>query len=793
MSKKVIAVYIVIAMISVFFAEVGISPGGTGKARAEEVPATKFVDCFEPMPVIGGLNEDCWGAADVGPRDQDNGLEDRTMGTYSYWDGGIIKGDDGRFYMFGSRWPERLGHEGWFESVAVYAVSDNLYGPYEDKGVLWPDYYDGAGHNVFSFCLSENDPLYEEGYRYAVCVSDVHKGVGYAGYSPANGSIHIAKNIEGPWELVDNGNNGVMKTSRNMGLVNVSVAVNPNGGYVAINRYGDIATTDSLKDQWTVHVKGLWSQVPGMPVSAQCVEDAVTWYSNGMFHIVVNKWDARIAYYLTSENGIDGWQLHTGAAYTPDHDFIRYEDGTVNNWYKVERPNVYIENDVVKAMIFSAIDTIKDKDKGGDEHGSKIIVVPFSSEKLEYLATHEDPLVSRPGGEPVADTSLFTRNYNDNYGDSLYMYLRRDKNYDEGLIGDGTFDENADNKIGLIKYDLSECTEGSGEISEAYLSLVYLSEKDEGNPSALWIVDDEFVKNKREQIKVVLAASNWEEHSVTADTRPDMLYDLDNPKYALSDVFIPTSGGLSEVRIDVTELVKEYVEQYPDEKMISFGLNETADGYDINIGTKETGSAFSPRLSVVRGSREVPVAPVPTSTPDVNEQKTPVLNKYNITYHMDNGMNNADNPNVYCNENIALKAPVRKGYLFKGWYTDANMTAKITSITAGMQGNLDLYAKWQKVKVAKPKITSAVRKKNGKIVVKFKVSGKAAGYEVVYGTDRKLKKKTKMINVKNSSATLKKIKGKKVYYVKVKAYKIDSAGKKVYGKYSAIKKISIKK
>ena len=105
MSKEVIAVYIIMAVIVVFFAGAGISAENT---KAEEVPATKFVDCFEPMPIIGGLNEDCWGAVDVGPRDQDNGLEDRNLESYTYWDGGIIKGDDGRFYMFGSRWPERL-------------------------------------------------------------------------------------------------------------------------------------------------------------------------------------------------------------------------------------------------------------------------------------------------------------------------------------------------------------------------------------------------------------------------------------------------------------------------------------------------------------------------------------------------------------------------------------------------------------------------------------------------------------------------------------------------------------
>ena len=58
------------------------------------------------------------------------------------------------------------------------------------------------------------------------------------------------------------------------------------------------------------------------------------------------------------------------------------EDGTINRWTKIERPNVYVENGTLKAMTFAVIDVQKEEDFGNDQHGSKIIVVPFSAEKL---------------------------------------------------------------------------------------------------------------------------------------------------------------------------------------------------------------------------------------------------------------------------------------------------------------------------------------------------------------------------------------------------------------------------
>lgn len=72
--------------------------------------------------------------------------------------------------------------------------------------------------------------------------------------------------------------------------------------------------------------------------------------------------------------------------------------------------------------------------------------------------------------------------------------------------------------------------------------------------------------------------------------------------------------------------------------------------------------------------------------------------KYTITYKLNGGKNNSKNPAAYTKvtKTINLKNPSRKGYTFKGWYTDAKFKHKITQIKKGSSGKKTLYAKWQK-------------------------------------------------------------------------------------------------
>ena len=118
-------------------------------------------------------------------------------------------------------------------------------------------------------------------------------------------------------------------------------------------------------------------------------------------------------------------------------------------------------------------------------------------------------------------------------------------------------------------------------------------------------------------------------------------------------------------------------------------------------------------------------------------------------------------------------------------------TAKITVATVA-DSKYDSTKKTIKITV-KPKkstITSLASRKKTQMVLKWKKDSKASGYEIVYSYNGKSKK----VDVKKNgttSATIKRLKSKKTYSVKIRAYKkVD--GKKIYGDYSKVKKIKVK-
>ena len=109
------------------------------------------------------------------------------------------------------------------------------------------------------------------------------------------------------------------------------------------------------------------------------------------------------------------------------------------------------------------------------------------------------------------------------------------------------------------------------------------------------------------------------------------------------------------------------------------------------------------------------------------------------TYKLGKGKNSSKNPEYYYNEKVNLKSASKKGYVFKGWYTDSKYTKRIKTISKSSKKNLTLYAKWQKVTVKKSAIKKmkAVSGRKAKVTVQ-KVEG-AAGYQIVYSTDKQFK------------------------------------------------------
>ncbi|WP_270355526.1 leucine-rich repeat protein [Longicatena caecimuris] len=173
--------------------------------------------------------------------------------------------------------------------------------------------------------------------------------------------------------------------------------------------------------------------------------------------------------------------------------------------------------------------------------------------------------------------------------------------------------------------------------------------------------------------------------------------------------------------------------------------------------------------------------------------KCNVYVRYKITYYLNGGKNDSKNPSVYYNQNITLKNPTRKGYSFVGWYSDSACRKKYPKVTTKSKGDIKRYAKWAKISVGKASTPSLTNLKGKKMQVKLRKVAQASGYQITYTTDKRFKSNVKSTYTSALTKTLTALKTKKTYYVKVRAYKYDSTKAKVYGSYSSVKAIRIKK
>ncbi len=343
--------------------------GSTFLALASSaVPAASLIDYFLPIPVIKQTTSNAWGSSGVLPRDQDNGVEDKTNKSWSYWDGKILRATDGKYHMYVSRWSQGAGHNGWFGSVCVHTVSDSSpIGPYVDKGLCYND-ENGKGHNVMVEQMNDG--------TYFLLVSETRR--------PA--TVYTSKSLDGPWVKlgsirfesngfnIDVGNGSQLHS-------NTVVLPRPDGSFLSIAREGVVSlSTNGILGPYKVMTRSVFPVVPGL--NNGFAEDPVIWRSGDKYHITVNWWNAKQARHVMSDDGIHDWK-DMGVAYIPSRDFIKYTDGTVNHWTKIERPQVFLKDGHVTHFTFSVIDVEKDKDVGNDNHNSKVIVVPFDGKRFD--------------------------------------------------------------------------------------------------------------------------------------------------------------------------------------------------------------------------------------------------------------------------------------------------------------------------------------------------------------------------------------------------------------------------
>ncbi len=137
----------------------------------------------------------------------------------------------------------------------------------------------------------------------------------------------------------------------------------------------------------------------------------------------------------------------------------------------------------------------------------------------------------------------------------------------------------------------------------------------------------------------------------------------------------------------------------------------------------------------------------------------------------------------------------RKGYVFTGWYTQKENGKRVEESTV-LNASMTLYAHWNQV--AKPEQVTKLSLKNqgdGQVMVRFQSVDQVQGYEILCSANKKFTAKAsrkKLIHPDSDiEKTVVRLKKNKTGYVMVRAYRTDSTGSKIYGKYSAVKKIKV--
>lgn len=314
------------------------------------IHGARFMDRFLPMP-DGTKGQTLWGTDSVQGRYVDNGIEHPDI---SFWGGNILQTPDGIYHLYVCGWPELSpkGHMFWGNSTVFHATCDNPIGPFRIVNSV------GKGHNPEAYRLDDG--------RIVVYVID--------GY-------YIAENEDSPvWTYgkfrFDARDRRIIE-----GLSNLTFARRPDGSRLMVCRGGGVwVSRDGLDTYHQLTDKRVYPAVRGE------FEDPVLWRDSLQYHLIVNDWLGRIAFYQRSKDGVH-WVTEQGEAYVPGVSY--HADGEVEHWFKYERLKIF-QDDYGRAIQanFAVIDTIKWEDLPGDRHSSKNISIPLNKGLLlEVLNT----------------------------------------------------------------------------------------------------------------------------------------------------------------------------------------------------------------------------------------------------------------------------------------------------------------------------------------------------------------------------------------------------------------------
>lgn len=292
-----------------------------------------------------------------------------SMEDYWIWCPSVIKGDDGRYHMFASRWPKKIVfHPGWMtNSEVIRAVSDTPAGPYQFQEVVLPargaEYWDGrATHNPRIVKWRDLYVLFYTGMTHPF--ADVKPGEKFDVHDPrcvvsrSNKRIGIAtsKSIFGPWQRFDA---PVLPTRPDTFYSfltsNPAPVVAPDGSILLIfksRQYNGHVHSDMMIGIARADtVYGPYQILLDRPLFSTThfgeIEDPFVWHDGNRYHLIAKDMHGALCgeyhggVHAISDDGLE-WNLaDPSLAYSRT---IRWDDGTIQTLGSMERPSMLIED-----------------------------------------------------------------------------------------------------------------------------------------------------------------------------------------------------------------------------------------------------------------------------------------------------------------------------------------------------------------------------------------------------------------------------------------------------------------
>jgi hypothetical protein len=308
---------------------------------------------------------------------------------YFVWCGAPVKGPDGKYHLFYSRWPVKVGFApGWaIHSEIAYAVSDKPNGPYRHVNVSLPprginpatgeEYWDAdVTHNANAFFHEGKYHLYYMGNHGDGKSYPMHRNHQRIG-------VAIAENPAGPWKRLDHPIVDITndkKSFDSLCVTNPAACVRPDGGVVLVYKAvqyiegkemgGNVRYGVAMADK----PEGPYIKKPGRIFEAEkpgkhwmVAEDPFIWFSRKYGNRYYAATRDVVGTFTGSSGGICLFQSEDGLNWKPAarpkvlESRFTLEGGTLSN-SNIERPALLIENDE-PTYLFGATDGYKKNGK----------------------------------------------------------------------------------------------------------------------------------------------------------------------------------------------------------------------------------------------------------------------------------------------------------------------------------------------------------------------------------------------------------------------------------------------